>query len=207
MSKLIKIDPKNPEEKKLKIGAEAIEKDKLVIYPTETVYGIGANACSNEAVGKIFKAKSRPLENPISIAIDSMSMAYRVGKLTAREETLIQEFLPGPLTILVKKRPILSNLLTGGTDKVGIRIPDHPVALGLIRKVGRPITSTSANITGKETPEKARGCLDQLGESIDLAFESGKIKSGTPSTVLDVTEGVEIIRPGPITESQIRSVI
>jgi len=158
-----------------------IKSGDLVIYPTETVYGLAADASSDKATAKVFQAKSRPMEKPISIAVDSLSMAYRVGKLSPQEEKIIRKFLPGPLTVLVKSRPVISSLLSAGTEKIGIRIPDHPVALKLIKAVGGPITSTSANISGSQPPENVEEALDQLGESAKLALDAGISSSGNPS--------------------------
>lgn len=185
--------------------AQAVRSGELVIYPTETVYGLAADATSEDAVLKVFRAKSRPLEKPISVAVNSLSMAYRVGKLSEREEDLIQNLLPGPLTVLVRRRPPISKLLSAGTGKIGVRIPDHPIPLKLIEAVGNPITCTSANISGNPPPGDLDQALNQLGESVKLAINGGRLTGVQPSTVVDVEEGVEVIRDGPISESTIRS--
>lgn len=185
---------------------EALSSEDLVIYPTETVYGLAADATSDKPVAKVFRAKSRPLENPISVAVDSMSMAYRVAKLTDRAEDLIQKFLPGPLTILVESRPILSEILFGGTSKVGLRIPDNKVALKLIGAFDGPVTSTSANISGKPSPTTVDEAIDQIGGSVKYALDSGVAEIKTPTTVVDVSSGnAEIIRKGPISKSDVES--
>lgn len=171
------------------------------------MYGLAADPMSDRAVAKIYETKSRPLEKPISVAVDSLSMAYFVGKLNDKAETLIQNFLPGPLTVIVEKRPIISDLLSAGTDNVGIRIPDHPIALGFIRKLGSPITSTSANISGGPDPLDVNQAVEQVGEGVEIALDAGVSKGGQPSTVVDVTRGLEIVRSGPISESDIRSVL
>ncbi len=186
-------------------AADLIDRGELVIYPTETVYGLGADATSDEAAYKIFEAKKRPFEKPISIAVDSLSMAYYAGKLSRLAEDLIQEFLPGPLTVIVEKRPVISDVLSAGTKKIGIRIPDHPVALGIIRRFGRPITTTSANISGESEPFGVNEAVNQLEKSISLAIDSGRSKSSGPSTVVDLTEGLRMVREGPLSESKIRS--
>lgn len=186
---------------------QAIESGELVIYPTETVYGLAADPTSKDAVLKVFRAKSRPLEKPISVAVNSLSMAYRVGKLSKREEKLIQTLLPGPLTVLVRRRPPISELLTAGTGKVGVRIPDHPVPLKLVEAVGGPITCTSANISGNPPPRDLDRALNQLGESVKLAINGGRSTDVQPSTVVDVERDVEVIRKGPISESTISSVL
>lgn len=208
MVEVLEIDEGDPDIGVLRRSAEVIGSGDLVIYPTETVYGLAGDATSDEAVARVFEKKSRPLERPISVAVDSLSMAYQVGKLSLREENLIQKFLPGPLTILVEARPYVSGLLTAGGDKVGVRIPDHRVALGLIEAVGGPITSTSANLTGQPAPREVRDSVRQLGEYVELALDAGRSPGGEPSTVVDVVgEKIEIIRKGPISRSSIESAL
>lgn len=208
MVEVLKVDGHNPDPEELKRVCEAIYASELVVYPTETVYGLGADATSDEAVGKVFKAKSRPLEEPISVAVDSLSMSYQVGKIYLEEEKLIRKFLPGPLTIIVEARPLVSNLLLGGTEKIGIRIPDQPVTLKLIEIVGGPITSTSANITGHPAPIEVGEAVEQLGDFVEYAIDAGSSSIGESSTVVDMTgDDLRIIREGPISESEIRSVI
>lgn len=204
MTGILKSEEETPDPEALRRAAEAIEDGELVVYPTETVYGLAADATSDEAVRRIYRAKSRPEDRPISVAVDSLSMAYQVGKLSRREADVIQEFLPGPLTLLVESRPLVSKILTSDSRKVGIRMPNHPVALGLIGAVGGPITSTSANVSGSSPPRRLDEALNQLGDIVGLAIDSGEAPGGTPSTVVDVSGGVEIVREGPISESEIR---
>ncbi|KXA97327.1 hypothetical protein AKJ40_03605 [candidate division MSBL1 archaeon SCGC-AAA259M10] len=192
----------------LQEAIKAIRSGKMVVYPTETVYGLGADATSDEAVSRVFEAKSRSFDRPVSIAVDSLSMCYRVGKLYREEETLIREFLPGPLTVLVEPRPVLSDVLSADTGKVGIRIPDLSVTRKLIESVGGPITSTSANVSGRPSPTTVADALNQLGGSVAVAIDIGESTLGTSSTVVEVLEGdVEIIREGPVSRSQIVSAL
>lgn len=180
-------------------AASVIKSGGLVIYPTETVYGLGADACSGEAVAKVFVAKGRPIESPISIAVSSLEMARKFTHLTSKAEAVFKKFLPGPLTLVLRVKPKISKLLTAGTGNVGVRVPDHPVALKLIDLVGGPITSTSANTSGRPAPSTVKEALDQLGRHIDLALDAGKSKLGMPSTVVDLTvEPFKILREGPI---------
>ncbi|MFP4005443.1 MAG: L-threonylcarbamoyladenylate synthase [Candidatus Hadarchaeia archaeon] len=208
MVEIVKIERGSCTPENLEVVVRALKFRKLVIYPTETVYGLGVDATSDKAVAKVFEAKSRPLEKPISVAVDSLSMAYRVGKLNEDAEDVIQEFLPGPLTLLVDPRPILSELLFGGTSKVGIRIPDHFVALKLIEAFDGPITSTSANKSGEPSAPSVEEAVDQIGHRVDYAVDSGGSHIGTPTTVLDLTsDGFEIVREGPISKSEIEEVL
>lgn len=208
MVEVLKIDEEDLNPDVLKKMVEAIYASEMVIYPTETVYGLGADATSDGAAVKVFKAKSRPLEEPISVAVDSLSMSYQVGKVYLEEENLIRKLMPGPLTIIVEARPLISKLLLGGTEKVGIRIPNQPVTLKLIEMVGSPITSTSANITGKSAPRELDEALEQLGDFVEYAIDAGPSSVGESSTVVDTTgDDLRVIREGPISESKIRSVI
>jgi len=179
------------------------------VYPTETVYGLGADACSNEAVAKVFITKTRPLEDPIPVAVNSLELAHRIAELTPIADLAFKKFLPGPLTLVVKAKPgKISELVTAGTENVGIRVPDHPVALKLIEFVGGPITATSANLSGKPAPISLRGALEQLGKHIDVALDSGKCKRGMPSTVLDLSsDPPRILREGPISEKEISRIL
>lgn len=208
MSKVISVDKEEYGIDELQEAVGAIMTEKLVVYPTETVYGLGADATSDEAVSRVFEAKSRSFDRPVSIAVDSLSMCYRVGKLYSEEETLIRKFLPGPLTVLVEPRPLLSDLLSADTGKVGIRIPGLSVTRKLIESVGGPITSTSANVSGRPSPTTVADALNQLRGSVAVAIDIGESPLGTSSTVVEVLEGdVEIIREGPVSRSQIVSAL
>ncbi len=190
-------------------AAAVIRAGGLVVYPTETVYGLGADATSDEAAARVFVAKGRPIENPLPIAVDSLGMAKEVMELDSAAELLFEKFMPGPLTIVGKVRPgKISKLVTGGTGNVGVRIPDNAVALGLVKRVGRPITATSANISGRLAPTTAMEALNQLGSSIELVLDSGKSKIGQPSTVIDISSGMpRIIRGGPISGSDVEKLL
>ncbi|HID60407.1 MAG TPA: threonylcarbamoyl-AMP synthase [Hadesarchaea archaeon] len=206
MVKILEVDQRAPVIKVIAEAAATIRAGGLVVYPTETVYGLGADACSDEAVAKVFTTKVRPIEDPISIAVSSLEMARQFTQLTPRAEVIFKKFLPGPLTVILEAKPSISKLLTAGTGKVGVRVPDHPVALKLLDFVGGPITSTSANITGKPAPSTVREALEQIGKSVDLALDAGKCKLGVPSTVVDLTkEPFEVLREGPITKEEILS--
>ena len=208
MAEVLQIDPNNFKPRELVRSVEALQKGGIIAYPTETVYGLAADATSDEAVSRVFEAKSRSMDNPISIAISSLSMAYSVGKLNEQAEDLIQKFLPGPLTVVVEKRPILSDYLSAETGKIGLRMPDHPVASRLIDRFDGPITSTSANISGNPAPTRIEEAVEQLGEKVDIYLDCGRAPGGKPSTVVDVTESdIEIVRKGPISEDEIRSVL
>lgn len=193
-------------EKELKEAAEFIKAGGLVVYPTETVYGLGANPFNRIAVLKVFGAKHRPLDMPLSVAVSSLEEADKLVFVNEAARKLAGAFLPGPLTIILKKKARLPAELTSGTDKIGIRIPDHPVALRLIELAG-PITATSANITGQPAPTKAEEAKQQLGEDVDFVLDGGECAVKEPSTVVDITAEPKTLRIGAVPEQDIKKVL
>ncbi len=202
--KILKIDPRNPSEKVLREAADAINSGKLVVYPTETVYGLGADATSDETVRKVFAVKGRDSKNPTSIAVSSHEMLQKFAEVPPPAERLIKKFFPGPLTLVLHAKPGVSKLLISQDGKIGIRFPSSPVAIGLVDFSGRPITSTSANISGRPSPATAEEAVAQLGKSVDLVLDAGKCEVGVPSTVVDATSrSPRILREGAIKEKEI----
>ncbi len=171
-------------------AVEILKHDGIVVYPTETVYGLGGDAFSDEAILKVYEAKKRPLSMPISIAVCSGDMIHGVAKTNDRAIGFIDHFLPGPVTVVLPARKSVPDVLTGGTGMIGIRFPSHPVALRLIDMFDSPITATSANLSGSKDPVTPGECHI----AYDLLIDGGKLP-GTPSTVIDLTSG-EIIRAG-----------
>lgn len=190
-------------------AAEVIKEGGLVAFPTETVYGLGANALDPEAVDKIFKAKGRPADNPLIVHI---SRASDIGQLTPILTPmiikLIDAFWPGPLTLVLPKKPNVPSITTGGLDTVAIRMPDDPVALELIRKADCPIAAPSANISGKPSPTRGDHVVADLDGKIDAILKGGDCRVGIESTVLDMTgEEPTILRPGILTAENIEAAI
>jgi L-threonylcarbamoyladenylate synthase len=185
LMEIIKIDGTNPEHDKIKIARMAMKRGSIIIYPTDTVYGIGANVFNEEAILKVYNIKKRPLNKPLSICISRIEDIKHVAHLDEDIETIIRKILPGPFTIILRKKDNISSLLTAGSDKIGIRIPDNIVCRDLSREF--PITSTSANLSGYDIPESVDGVLNQLGSSIDIMMDAGICKHGIPSTVIDMT--------------------
>jgi L-threonylcarbamoyladenylate synthase len=183
--KIIKIDGTNPEHDKIKIARIAMKEGSIIIYPTDTVYGIGANVFDEKAILKVFSIKKRHLNKPLSICLSKIEDIKHVARMDAKTENIIRNLLPGPFTIILKKNDNISSLLTAGSDKIGIRIPDNSICNDLSREF--PITSTSANLSGYDVPESADGVLKQLGSSIDIMMDAGICKHGIPSTVIDMT--------------------
>jgi L-threonylcarbamoyladenylate synthase len=193
----------------IKEASELLQKDEVVAFPTETVYGLGANAKSDEAVAKIFAAKGRPSDNPLIVHIAKYEQLEDIAlEVSETAKRLIEHFWPGPLTLVVKKKPGLSEKVTAGLDTVAVRMPDHPVALALIQEANLPIAAPSANLSGKPSPTTARHVWEDLHDRIAGILDGGQTGVGLESTVLDCTEKVPmILRPGGITKEQLEEVI
>lgn len=191
-------------------AADLLYNNEAVAFPTETVYGLGANALNDRAVSKIFEAKGRPADNPLIIHIaDKTMISDFVEEVPEKAKQLMEAYWPGPLTIILKmKIGILSEKATAGLSTVGIRMPDHPVALALLSKTRLPIAAPSANSSGKPSPTTAKHVWDDLQGKIAGIMDGGPTGVGLESTVLDCTEEVPVIlRPGGITAEQIEEVI
>jgi L-threonylcarbamoyladenylate synthase len=191
-------------------AAHFLRENKVVALPTETVYGLGGNAESDEAVAKIFLAKGRPSDNPLIIHIaDKQQLTRFVKEVPLKAERLMDKFWPGPLTIIFKKKEgVLSEKATAGLDTVAVRLPDHPVALALLQACQLPIAAPSANSSGKPSPTNAGHVLDDLNGKIAGVLDGGPTGVGVESTVIDCTESIPVIlRPGGITKEQIEAVI
>ena len=184
-----------------------LKSGELVVYPTDTLYGVGADPFNENAVKKVYIAKNRPFDMPLSIAVSNEKMMESIAVLNDNARKLIRKFLPGPLTILLTKKPNLPDILTSGSNQIGVRIPDHPFALRLIDKFG-PITSTSANLHSHPDPVEASVAQKDLKGHIGICVDCGKTKLAEPSTIIDVSEGiVEIIRKGVVSQEQIENAL
>jgi L-threonylcarbamoyladenylate synthase len=204
---ILKINPQNPGKEKIKIAARILKEGGLVAFPTDTVYGLGADARNSRAVEKIFSVKKRPLTNPLPILIAKKSDLKKYAlHVPAETKKLMNKLWPGPLTIVLKKKKTVSDAF--GKNSVGIRVPDNPVALTIIRALGRPLAATSANISGKSSPTTAAAVKKYLNNKIDLILDGGKTKLGRDSTVLDCTISPPTIRrPGTITMTTIEKIL
>ena len=186
-----------------------IKKGGLVAFPTETVYGLGANALDKKAVRKIFKVKRRPLDNPIIVHIAEIEDLSLLAKNIPEEaKILTKKFWPGPLTLVLFKKKIVPEEVTAGTNTVAIRMPDNEIALRLIRSSGVPIAAPSANLAGKPSSTIAQHVFEDLGDEIDLIFDGGPTKIGVESTVVDLTvQSPQILSPGGISFEELKRVI
>jgi len=204
------LDPNHFDSNELKQAAQFIRENKTVIFPTETVYGLGANAMSDEAVSKIFKAKGRPQDNPLIVHVSSIEMLEPLilNPLDDKSKKLIKAFWPGALTIVLKHSDRVPNSVCANLDTVGLRMPDHPIALKLIELAGVPIAAPSANLSGKPSPTEAEHVLSDMMHRVDLMITAEKSRIGLESTVLDMSTDIPtLLRPGGVTVSQIESII
>lgn len=204
-TEIIKIDPNEIDVVKLSRAAEFIRQGKLVVFPTETVYGLGANAYDENACNNIFKAKGRPGDNPLIVHVVDMSDVEKLSsKITNNSKILAQEFWPGPLTMIFDKSDQVSDVVTAKLDTVAIRMPAHKIAKKLIELAGVPIAAPSANTSGKPSPTIAKHVIDDLYGKVDMIIDGGNCQIGLESTVLDATANCPcILRPGGITKEEI----
>lgn len=190
-------------------AGEVLRNGGLVAFPTETVYGLGANALDASAAAKIYAAKGRPSDNPLIVHIaDEADLEGLVEEISDKAKVLMKEFWPGPLTLIFKKTEKVPMGTTGGLNTVAIRMPDHKVALELIREAGVPVAAPSANTSGRPSPTTAAHVFEDMEGRIDMIIDGGKVGIGIESTIVDMTvEPPMILRPGYITEEMLNAKI
>lgn len=202
--KVLKINPNKPEKELIALAADVLKNDGIVVYPTDTLYGIAANALSKKAILKVYKVKGREFKKPLSIAFNSLTESKKYVKFNRTTLKLAKRFLPGPLTIILPMKYGFPKELTGSKD-VGIRIPDNRITLELIKKFGYPITATSANISGNKGPITAEVAIKQIGDRVDLILDGGKCKLKKPSTVIEIKNNeIKVLREGAIKKRQLK---
>jgi L-threonylcarbamoyladenylate synthase len=197
LSGVVAVDPWNPQADIIREAARLIRNGGLVAFPTETVYGLGANGLDGRATARIFAAKGRPLDNPLILHFSSPEEVYRVAEVPKRAAALMDRFWPGPLTLVLPSMGVAPREVTAGLSTVAVRMPSHPVALALIAAGGVPLAAPSANSSGRPSPTDAAAVAEDLGDSADLILDGGPASVGVESTVLDVTGGdLVLLRPG-----------
>jgi len=207
--KLLRVDQVNPEPEHIAQAAAVILRGGLVAFPTETVYGLGANALDEAAVARIFVAKDRPVEDPLIVHLSSLDDLPAVVRTIPEAVTeLAKAFWPGPLTLILPKSQVVPANVTAGLDTVAVRVPAHPVAQALLRACRRPIAAPSANRFGYTSPTTAAHVLEDLGGRVDLILDGGATTIGVESTVLDLTRTPPVIlRPGGLTREKLAHII
>ena len=204
------IDLKNKQDyHEIIVAADVIKQGGLVLFPTETVYGIGANGLNEKSVKKIFEAKGRESDNPLILHVCDFEMVKGIVKdISELEYKLMDAFWPGPFTIILKKKDIVPNVVTGGLDTVAVRMPSNRIANSLIKCANTPIAAPSANISGRPSGTALEDILEELGTKMDCIIDGGKCEVGIESTVVKVEDGiVRILRPGKITKEQIEEIV
>jgi L-threonylcarbamoyladenylate synthase len=190
-------------------AAEAVRRGELVIFPTETVYGLACDALNDLAVKSLIEAKGRRSGHPLPVQIvDAAGLDAVASQVPQAARLLAEKFWPGPLTLVVPKNERISDMVSGGLASVGIRVPDHPVALALLRELGSPIVATSANLTGNDAPADSETAISEVGLSVSVVLDSGPCRLGRASTVVDTTVvPPRILRLGSISRGEIAAVI
>ena len=190
-------------------AADLLRQGEVVAFPTETVYGLGADALNPQAVAKIFLAKGRPSDNPLIVHIASREeLLPLVGAIPPLAYPLMDQFWPGPLTMIFPKSPQVPLSVTAGLETVAIRMPSHPIALALLRQAGVPVAAPSANVSGRPSPTNGRHVWEDLDGRVAMVIDGGSTAFGLESTVLDLTQTPPmILRPGGVTLEEIRAVI
>lgn len=208
-TKTITVCKENPAKELLQMGVELIKKGELVAFPTETVYGLGANGLDANAIRKIFEAKERPADNPLILHVAHLQdVFYLAEPVSLQAQVLMEAFWPGPLTLVLPKRKHIPQEVTAGLDTVAIRMPNHPVALTLIKEGKVPLAAPSANRSGRPSPTTAQHVLQDLNGRIPLIIDGGATGVGLESTVLDCSgKNPVILRPGGVTKEQLEEVI
>lgn len=204
------IDLKNSKDyEKLKEAAEVIKQGGIVVFPTETVYGIGTNGLDKQAIKKLYEIKKRPFEKPISLLVSDFDMIERVARdITDIEYNIMENFFPGPLTIILNKKDIVPDILTSNGNTVGVRMPQDEITKKLIEYVGVPIAATSANISGGKSGTNLEAIMKEFKREVNYFIDGGESKIGVSSTVVKVIYNVPyILREGSIKKETIQNAI
>lgn len=209
MTEVVPVDPQHPDPEVIARAAEILRAGGLVAFPTETVYGLGADGLNPSALARLFEAKGRPATDPVILHIADLGALPQLAReVPPTAWTLAQRFWPGPLTLVLPKQPIVPDLVTAGLPTVAIRMPAHPVALALIQAARVPIAAPSANRFGHTSPTTAQHVLEDLGGRIDLILDAGTTAIGVESTVVDLTRPVPtILRPGGLPREALEAII
>lgn len=208
-TKVVKIDPENIDYNIIKEAADIINNGGTVVFPTETVYGIGADALNDAAVDKIFKAKGRPQDNPLIVHIAEFEALYDLADIVPEKaKKLANNYWPGPLTMILYKNNILSDKITAGLNTAAIRLPINKIALALIKESNKPIAAPSANTSGKPSPTEASHVIEDLMGKVDMIIDGGSTNIGLESTVIDMTSDIPmILRPGSVTREDVIKIL
>ena len=196
---VIRIDPGNPAEDELLRAAQVARDGGLVVYPTDTVYGLGTNPLIPNAVTRVYRVKERPLDKPLPVLVSSIEAAKRLVEMSPVAECLARSLWPGAVTLVLPAKPVAPRELHAGTGRLGVRMPSHQVALRLIEMSGGALVGTSANKHGRESPRTAKEAIEQLDGEVDVVVDAGPAPGGKPSTVVELRgDEIRLVREGPV---------
>ncbi len=192
----------------LEYVTKALNEDKLIVFPTETVYGIAGNALKLDVVNSLYQAKNRDYSKPFSLMLSDITKIKDIAYVSADEEKVIKKFMPGSITLILKKKDCISDLATAGKDTVGVRIPDHEIALSILKSINYPLATSSANISGRNNNSDITAIINDLAYYVDV-FIKGNISSNLlASTVVEIKNGkTNILREGIISEQDIKKIL
>ncbi|MHA1303430.1 MAG: L-threonylcarbamoyladenylate synthase [Candidatus Heimdallarchaeaceae archaeon] len=208
-TKILKIDSREIEDRLIEQAVLYLKSGDVIAFPTDTVYGVGANVFDEQAVNKIFEIKQRPRDKPINVLISSMDQLEQlIEGINPLAERLFRLFWPGALTLILLKKDSVPEVVTAGKYTIGVRMPKNPVALKIIEELGSPLAATSANISGKKSPLNAKEVFEQLGGRIPLILDGGETQERVESTILDLSsKKPKILREGGIPSEKLKRVI
>ncbi|MCG3252911.1 MAG: threonylcarbamoyl-AMP synthase, partial [Candidatus Heimdallarchaeota archaeon] len=201
---IIKVDIRKPKKETINKAVEILEKGGIIVYPTETAYGLGCDSFNIQAIKKIFEIKTRPSDQPLSVIVDSLEMIEKIAFMQENAKLLIEKFYPGPLVIALKKKSLIPDVLN--KNRIAFRISNNEFVQNIVRKLGKPIVSTSANQTGYKSPYSIDAVLETITEKdVDLIFDAGLLEKNKPSTIIDfvMESSPQIIRVGAISAKEI----
>jgi len=196
---IIRVDPDNPADSELLRAAQVAKDGGLVVYPTDTVYGLGTNPLIPSAVTRVYRVKERPMDKPLPVLVSSIEAAKRLVEMNLVAECLARSLWPGAVTLVLPAKPVAPRELHAGIGRLGVRMPNHRVALRLIEMSGGALIGTSANKHGRDSPRTAREAIEQLDGEVDVVIDAGPVPGGRPSTVVELLgEEIRLVREGPV---------
>lgn len=208
-ARIVKVSRENPDPEELQQAVEVLQQGGLVAFPTDTVYGVGVLIFRPEGIRRLYSAKGRPFDKPLPVLVPNLERVRQiVEEIPESALTLMQAYWPGPLTLVLRARPVVPEEVRAGRPTVGVRMPDHPVALSLLNLLPEPLATPSANPSGQKEATTAEEVLQTLGEDIDLILDAGPSGGLSPSTVLDVSSlPPKILRKGPISQAELERIL
>lgn len=209
--KILKVDLENPEEKNIDQAIKVLQNGQAIIYPTDTLYGLGVNAFDEWAVKRVYKIKKRCLRKPLSIVVRDIEMARKVACIDDRKAKILEAIWPGAITVILYKKNIIPDIVTAGAETIALRIPDCKVVSEMMGNIDFPITTTSANLSGEDPLKDVVSILNQFSEKSilpDLVLDAGELQESKASTIIDLTKNkLRIVRIGPVSPQKLIDII